>query len=39
MMVDCWAKLSKQTVDRFVILRASVVGWKLDNGGLIGKAF
>jgi hypothetical protein len=38
-MVDCWAKLSKRTMDRLAILRESVVGWKLDHGGLLGQAF
>jgi hypothetical protein len=38
-MVDCWAKLSKRTMDRLAILRESVVGWKLDNDGLLGQAF
>jgi hypothetical protein len=38
-MVDCWAKLSKWTMDRLAILRESVVGWKLDNCGLLGQAF
>ena len=26
-------------MDRLAILRESVVGWKLDNGGLLGQAF
>jgi hypothetical protein len=38
-MVDCWAKLSKRTMDRSAILREPVPGWKLDNGGLLGQAF
>ena len=36
-MVDSWAKLSKRTMDRLAILRESVVGWKLDKGGLWAK--
>ena len=39
MMVDCLAKLSKRTMDGLAILRESVVGWKPDNGGLLGQAF
>ena len=38
-MEHCWAKLSKRAVDRLAILRESVVGGKLDNGGLQGRAF